>query len=326
MDSQDRPSIVVATHGHCFDGMCSAALFTRLAKLRIAEGASLQVSRLWIRARAGGRESGHLRGPRERDLGFSLRQERQAHLVFRPSRHRVRLRPKSAPISSGTAASTNSTTPHYGSCTKLIYDVSRERFGLEDSPDIVELVRWADIIDAARFPNAEMAVLRADPAMWLMTVVENYGDDGFLSRIVPRLLTEPLEEIARSPEIMTKWLPLRDAHLAFVDKVKAKSQEMGRVVYVDLTNEVIDVVGKFVTYALFPKSVYSVMVSRGRIALQDLGGVQPLERLRAPSTTSPGSASVTAAAATQSSAPSRSPNDFERAKQIGLEITAELNR
>ena len=37
MDSQDRPSIVVATHGHCFDGMCSAALFTRLAKVRIAE-------------------------------------------------------------------------------------------------------------------------------------------------------------------------------------------------------------------------------------------------------------------------------------------------
>ena len=49
----------------------------------------------------------------------------------------------------------------YGSCTKLIYDVSRERFGLEDSPDIVELVRWANIIDAARFPNPEMAVLRA---------------------------------------------------------------------------------------------------------------------------------------------------------------------
>ena len=163
----------------------------------------------------------------------------------------------------------------YGSCTKLIYDVSRERFGLEDSPDIVELVRWADIIDAARFPNAEMAVLRADPAMWLMTVVENYGDDGFLTRIVPRLLTEPLEEIARSEEIMTKWLPLRDAHLAFVDKVKEKSQEMGRVVYVDLTSEVIDVVGKFVTYALFPKSVYSVMVSRGKSRCKISVGYNP---------------------------------------------------
>src|SRR5256885_1580271 len=91
--------------------------------------------------------------------------------------------------------------PKYSSCSKLIYDISRERFGLGDSPDIVELVRWADIIDAARFPNAEMAVLRAEPALWLMTVVENHGDDAFLSRVVPRLLAEPLEDIARSPEI-----------------------------------------------------------------------------------------------------------------------------
>ena len=89
------------------------------------------------------------------------------------------------------------------------------------------------------------------------------------------MLTEPLEEIARSQEIMTKWLPLRDAHLAFVDKVKAKSQEMGRVVYVDLTSEIIDVVGKFVTYALFPKSLYSVMVSRGKSRCKISVGYNP---------------------------------------------------
>ena len=35
---------------------------------------------------------------------------------------------------------------------------------------------------------------------------------------------------------------------------------MGRVVFVDLTSSVLDSVGKFVTYALFPDSVYSVIV------------------------------------------------------------------
>jgi hypothetical protein len=29
-----NPSVVVATHGHCFDGMCSAALFTRMAPIK----------------------------------------------------------------------------------------------------------------------------------------------------------------------------------------------------------------------------------------------------------------------------------------------------
>src|SRR5262249_39049558 len=150
------------------------------------------------------------------------------------------------------------------SCTKLVYDISKERFGLADTPDLVELVRWADIIDAARFPNAEMAVLREAPPLWLMTVVENHGDDDFLAKVIPRLLTEPLDAVARSADIQEKWIPLRDAHLAFVDLVRRKSIEDGRVVYADLTQDVIDVVGKFVTYALFPKSVYSVIVSRGR--------------------------------------------------------------
>ena len=146
----------------------------------------------------------------------------------------------------------------------MIADISRDKFGLTDNPTLTELVRWADIIDAARFPSAEMAVMRADPALWLMTVVENYGDEAFLSRMIPRLLDEPLDEIAKSPEIQAKWIPLRDAHLAFIELVRGKSQEIDRVVYVDLSANEIDVVGKFVTYALFPKSVYSVMISRGR--------------------------------------------------------------
>src|SRR5260370_22270609 len=120
-----------------------------------------------------------------------------------------------------------------------------------------------------------MAVLRSEPALWLMTVVENHGDDGFLTRIVPRLLTEPLEEVARSPEIQAKWLPLRDAHLGFADRVKDKSVPMGNVVYVDLSDAVIDVAGKFVTYALFPKSTYSVMVTRGRTRCKISVGYNP---------------------------------------------------
>ena len=90
-----------------------------------------------------------------------------------------------------------------------------------------------------------------------------------------RSVTEPLDDIAKSPEIQAKWVPLRDAHLDFVEKVRAKSREMGRVVYVDLTDTVIDVAGKFVTYALFPKSVYSVMVTCGRARCKISVGYNP---------------------------------------------------
>lgn len=39
---------------------------------------------------------------------------------------------------------------------------------------------------------------------------------------------------------------------------------MGRVIYVDLTAQFIEVAGKFVTYALYPESTYSVLLSRSK--------------------------------------------------------------
>ena len=39
---------------------------------------------------------------------------------------------------------------------------------------------------------------------------------------------------------------------------------MGKVVVVDLSDQLIDVAGKFVTYALYPESTYSVLLSRSK--------------------------------------------------------------
>jgi hypothetical protein len=136
--------------------------------------------------------------------------------------------------------------------------VARERFALDLG--LEELVRWADRIDSANFDTAEQAVSRADPMMQLVSVVEHYGDDAFLTRMVPELLSKPLTEIANSNETRDRYRPLGRKHERFVERVRHKGERRGRVVFVDLTETVLDTVGKFVTYALFPDSVYSVIV------------------------------------------------------------------
>ena len=151
----------------------------------------------------------------------------------------------------------------YSSATKLIADVGRERFGLDPAPT-EELVRWADIIDSAGFHDAKMAVERTEPELQLMTVVEHLGDDGFLAKMVPRLLEHPLSEVARMPDVAQAYEPLRRAHEGFVKLVEQSAKPMGAVVLVDLSDELIEVAGKFVTYALFPKSAYSVILSRSK--------------------------------------------------------------
>ena len=148
----------------------------------------------------------------------------------------------------------------YGSCTKLIADIGKAEFGLDTSGEI-ELIRWADMIDTAGFPSAEMAVARAEPVLHLMTVVEHQGGDAFLQTMVPRLLEEPLEEIARGPDIEAAFAPLAAQHEGYVELVKKHATVKGDVVIVDLSSVVVDVAAKFVTYSLWPDSAYSVVLS-----------------------------------------------------------------
>jgi hypothetical protein len=324
MARQNAPAVIVATHGHCFDGMCSAALFTRLARARIAEDATFRYHACGYGPEPGGVNPALLSGDENAILDF--RYTAAPNLTWYFDHHATAFASDEERADfAADGGKRKFYDPHYGSCTKLIYDTSRDAFGLEDEPIVTELVRWADIIDAARFSSAEMAVMRQDPALWLMTVVENHGDDVFLARLVPRLLTEPLEEIARSAEIQSKWTPLRDAHLSFVDKVREKSEERDKVVYVDLTDSVIDVVGKFVTYALFPKSVYSVMVSRGKTRCKISVGYNPWSGSERRHDISKicqryggGGHAVVGAIAL-------GPGEIEKARQIGLDITRELN-
>jgi hypothetical protein len=82
-------------------------------------------------------------------------------------------------------------------------------------------------------------------------------------RRVP-LLERPLSEVARSDDIAQAYEPLGRAHEAFVKLVEQRAEQMGQVVLVDLSDQLIEVAGKFVTYALFPESAYSVLLSRSK--------------------------------------------------------------
>ena len=82
-------------------------------------------------------------------------------------------------------SSTRTTAP----CTKLISDVARKEFQLDDL-GLDELVRWADTIDAARFDGPEHAISRSDPVLRMMSVIEHYGDDKLLAELVPELLEQ----------------------------------------------------------------------------------------------------------------------------------------
>lgn len=256
--------VVVATHGHCFDGLASAVIFTQLLRhVYPAEALSIGYKSFGYGPGQNGVDPRHLTGDENAILDYRFSTSDKLTWYFD---HHVSAFPSDDDRS--TFAARREAAPlrffhdgTYGSCTKLIADLGKQHFGFED-PSLKSLVQWADLIDRAAFPNAAMPVERTHPVLKLMTVVEHGGDESFLARMVPRLLMQRLEDVARSPEVMRAYAPLEAQHKEYVEMVRAKSEVRGPVVFVDLSEVQLEVAGKFVTYALYPDSVYSVVLSR----------------------------------------------------------------
>jgi hypothetical protein len=265
-----NPRVVVATHGHCFDGLCSAVMFTRLYRHHFpGDGASFTYHGAGYGPGQNGVDPKVLTGDVNAILDFRFSAvpgltwyfDHHVSAFVTPEDRSFYERKAAEGEASGERRMFHDGA--YSSATKLIADVGRERFGLDAGPT-EELVRWADMIDSAAFPNAKMAVERKEPELQLMTVVEHVGDDAFLTKMIPRLLERPLSEVARSAEVAQMYEPLGRAHESFVKLVAQSAQVVGDVVLVDVTGHLIEVAGKFVTYALFPNSAYSVLVSRSK--------------------------------------------------------------
>jgi hypothetical protein len=275
------PHVVVATHGHCFDGLCSAVMFTRLYRRRFPDdGASFTYRGAGYGPGQNGVDPKVLSGDVNAILDFRFAAVRQLTWYFD---HHVSAFVTPAErafyeqaVAEGEAHGERRMFHDgaYSSATKLIADVGRQRFGLDPAPT-EELVRWADMIDSASFPSAAMAVERKEPELRLMTIVENLGDDGFLAKMVSRLLEKPLSEVARSEDLAQLYEPLGRAHESFVKLVEKRATRLGHVVLVDVTEQLIEVAGKFVTYALFPDSAYSVLLSRSKSKCKISVGYNP---------------------------------------------------
>jgi hypothetical protein len=251
---------VVATHGHCFDGLCSAVVFTRL--LRELRGPATRFRYL---------SCGY--SPTQRALETLLDGDENAILDYRfCATERLHWYFDHHRTAFGSAAdreffeARSASRPYhydasYSSCTKLVRDLAIERYGVA-MPELEPLTAWADKIDSAAFESAEAALDYSDPVMQLVSMVEHHGDGELIARLVPRLLEAPVEEVAQRAEHRELYRKIRRKKSAFSKRVQQNASTRGRVVLVDLSDAELESYGKFVTYALYPEAMYSVIVGR----------------------------------------------------------------
>jgi hypothetical protein len=164
--------------------------------------------------------------------------------------------------------------PDYRSCTKFIVETCQGKFGLV-APELDELVYWADLIDGAQYPDTRTAVEMREPATQLTLVIEGTSDPQFSVRLIPKLISNSLQEIMDIPEVRQTFDRLYAVHLETIDIIRSRGELKNGVVFFDVADQTFEGFNKFIPYYLFPGAVYSVALSGSQARIKIGVGSNP---------------------------------------------------
>ena len=250
----------VLYHGHCFDGVASAATFTRFYKERIHPEAEVNYTGLLHRP-GNLFDVGMFDSDENAIVDFKYAASEKLTWWFDHHESAFLTTEDEAHFHADKSGKKflDSTRK---SCTEFIADVAHERFGFNTEP-IASLVHWAHVIDGALYESPAQCVELKEPALQLMQVIEADPDDAFIESIIRDLTTKSLEEVATSAEVQRRFQPILKQHLETLEVVRRKATSANGVVQFDLVDEGYEGFNKFIPYYLHPETTYSVALTRG---------------------------------------------------------------
>jgi len=250
----------VLYHGHCFDGVASAATFTRFYKARINPEA--EVNYTGLLHRPGNLFDLEMFDSDENAI-VDFKYAASEKLTWWFDHHESAfLTPEDEAHFRADKSGRKFLDATRKSCTEFIAGVARERFGFDTTP-IESLIHWAHVIDGALYESPAQCVELKDPALQLMQVIEADPDDAFIEQIIRDLTAQSLEAVATSGEVQRRFRPILEQHLETLEAIRRKATCVDAVVQFDLVDEGYEGFNKFIPYYLFPETTYSVALTRG---------------------------------------------------------------
>lgn len=164
--------------------------------------------------------------------------------------------------------------PKYVSCTGLIADIGRIDFGFNTVP-LMELIKWADIVDGAKYESAQAAVEMAAPAMKLTMVIESSADDKLVPRLIPLLTEMPLQAVLDQMFVQELLGPLMERHRAAIELIRSRATVDQGVITFDITDQPTEGYNKFIPYYLHPEGTYNVGLSKSSFRTKVSVGTNP---------------------------------------------------
>ena len=264
-------------HDKCFDGACSASLFTRFHRECIKPGSEYTYHGLVHRAGALFDES-EFTGDENAIVDFKYSPSPRitwwfdhhlsAFLTPQDSEH------FQACQRDPVCASRKFFDPTYTSCTKFLADIGAAKFGFNTEP-MADMIYWANIVDGAQYASPEAAVEMAAPAMKLTLIIESTQDPAFIPRLIPLLTEMPLADVLAQPFVAGLLGPLLEKHQQAIKLIRERSEEKDGTIFFDITDQPMEGFNKFIPYYLHPQATYSIGLSKSSFRTKVAVGSNP---------------------------------------------------
>ncbi len=252
-------TIKVCYHGNCFDGVSSAAVFSRFYRDRIHPGWEFAYQPMMHRAGALFDEAA-FDGDENAIVDFKY--SNSPKLTWWFDHHKSAfLTPEDEAHFRADTSGKKFLDADYKSCTKFIADTAERRFGFDAAP-LSELVHWANKIDGALYENAVEPVEMTADAFRLALVIENDRDPKLVERIIRDLQDRQISEVVRQPYVIERMEPLQARHRRAMDIIREHARVRGPVVFFDVAGHDMEGYSKFIPYYYHPQVTYSVSVSQ----------------------------------------------------------------
>jgi len=259
-------------HGNCFDGVSSAAVFSKFYLAKINPNAEIfytptmhKAGNAFDREQFDGDENAivDFKYCADERLNWWFDHHQSAFLTPEDETHF--LADRSGKKFLDTASK---------SCAEFIARIAKEKFEFEDE-SLAELIHWAHIIDGAFYESPAQCVELRSAALKLMQIIEGEKDERFVEKIIRDLTEKNLDEVVSSREIQAKLKPILEQHWNTVELIKQKAAYSRGVVSFDLVGEGIDGYNKFIPYYFYPETTYVVSLSQSSFRTKISVGSNP---------------------------------------------------
>ena len=314
-------AVRVCFHDQCFDGACSAAVFTRFYRECVDPKAELHYRGLMHRA-------GQLFEAdifdSEANVIVDFKYSSSDRLTWWFDHHQSAFLTESdAEHFRADQSGRKFYGPEFRSCTKFIAHIGTSKFGFQ-CPDLEELIHWADLIDGAQYPDPQTAVEMRDPATQITLVIEGMRSKDFVAGLIPELVTKSLREIAALPVIRQAFEELYAQHLKTMEVIRARAEIQEGVLQFDIADQDSEGFNKFIPYYLFPAAVYSVALSHSPERTKIAVGSNPWNPTRKDANLASICEQYGGGGHAKVAAISLPPADLDRAREVARQIVSLL--